>query len=74
MRAFVALRKTHANQKEINRKLGDLEQRLGEHDEHIHTIFEALRKLMIAEEKPKKRIGFGVEKSKTKYEKRKKVT
>ena len=41
MRAFVQLRKMIDSHAELSRKLSDLERKLGDHDEHIQTIFEA---------------------------------
>ena len=76
MRAFVKLREISAAHAELANRLREIEQRLGEHDENIYTIFEVLRKLVDEkeqEEKPKKRIGFGVKEPKAKYGKRAKV-
>jgi phage regulator Rha-like protein len=59
MRAFVKLRETLATHKKLSRKLSDLEQKLGDHDEQIQAIFEAIRQLMLPpDEKGKKKIGF----------------
>jgi hypothetical protein len=67
MRAFVQLRKIMSSKIELTRKLGKIDKQLEEHDEHIHTIFEALRQLMVDDEKARKQIGFGVKEPKTKY-------
>ncbi len=58
VRAFVKLRETLGAHKELARKLSELENRIATHDEHIRTLFEAIRQLMAPAEKPRKRIGF----------------
>ena len=58
MRVFVRLREMMATQNETAFKLGELEERLDGHDEHIQNIFEAIRQLMTPPEPPRKRIGF----------------
>ena len=68
MRAFVKLRETVATHKELSRKLSDLERKLGDHDEQIQAIFEAIRQLMLPlDEKDKKKIGFIVKEKQKKY-------
>jgi hypothetical protein len=61
MRAFVQLRRMIGSHKKLARKLEELEARLGEHDEQIQAIFEAIRQLMVPPEPPRKKIGFRVE-------------
>jgi len=64
---------TLATHKELSRKLSDLEQKLGDHDEQIQAIFEAIRQLMLPpDEKGKKKIGFIVKEKQKKYGKRRK--
>ncbi|MBN1227408.1 MAG: ORF6N domain-containing protein [Deltaproteobacteria bacterium] len=58
MRVFVRLRKMAITQKEFALRLAGLEQKIGRHDGHIQAIFEAIRQLMVVEEKPKRSIGF----------------
>jgi hypothetical protein len=58
MRAFVKLREILSTHKELAHKFSLLEKKIKKHDEEIHTIFEAIRHLMAAPEKPKRRIGF----------------
>lgn len=60
MRAFVKLRQMIAGHKELGLKLAELEQRVSEHDESIHEIFTAIRKILepVVHEKPKRKIGF----------------
>ena len=58
MRAFVQLRKMIASNKKLARKLKELEARVGEQDEQIQLIFEAIHQLMSPPDKPPKKIGF----------------
>ena len=68
VRAFVRLREGMIAHKDLSEKLRELERRVGEHDEHIQAIIEAIRELMTPPEPPPKRpIGFGVEEPKVKY-------
>jgi len=60
MRAFVKLRQILSTNKELARKLAQLEHRIEKHDTEIHAIFEAIRQLMAPQDKPKRRIGFHV--------------
>src|SRR5205807_2814513 len=57
VRAFVRLRAILATHKELDKKLAELERRVKSHDEHIQSLFEAIRRLM-APDPPKPRIGF----------------
>jgi hypothetical protein len=56
MRAFVRLRHVLAGHKELARKVSDLEAR---YDGQFRVVFDAIRRLMAEESKPKRRIGFG---------------
>jgi hypothetical protein len=58
MDAFVRLRETLVSHKELAHKLAELERRIGKHDEHIRSLFDAMRKLMVPPEAPRRRIGF----------------
>ncbi len=59
MRAFVKLRQILSMNKALACKLAELEHKIEKHDEDIHAIFEAIRKLMApAPVKPKLQIGF----------------
>ena len=64
MRAFVELRRAAMSYDSIERRLAELERettdRLGEHDEQINDIFEALRQLIEPPPRPKRRVGFGL--------------
>jgi hypothetical protein len=58
MRAFVKLREVLATHKDLANKLSQLEKRIEKHDEEIVAVFEAIRQLMAAPEKPKRKIGY----------------
>ena len=61
IKTFVKLRRWVAASKDLARKLDELEARVGEHDEEIQLIFQALRELVNAREpkkNSKRRIGF----------------
>jgi hypothetical protein len=60
VRAFVRLREMLAAHKELARKLEELEARLGEHEEQIQAILEAIKQLMTPTDRPPKKIGFEV--------------
>jgi len=64
MRAFVRLRQVLSTNKELAHKLAELERKLGEHDDSIRSLFDAIRQLMTPPELPRRRIGFGREESK----------
>lgn len=65
MRAFVRLRDILLTHKDLAAKITALElkyknydMRLSEYDKHIAAIFEAIKKLMAPQEKPRRMIGF----------------
>jgi hypothetical protein len=60
MRAFVRLREILATHKHLAARLEKMEKKLGEHDEHFHIVFEAIRQLTAPPVEPakKRRIGF----------------
>ena len=59
VRAFVLLRETIAGHKELARKISRLEKKLGDHDEQIMVLVEAIKQLMDPKPPPKTtRIGF----------------
>ena len=60
VRVFVRLREILATHKRLARKLKELEARVGEHDEQIQVIFEAIHQLMTPPDTPPKKIGFQV--------------
>ena len=69
MRAFVHLRRMISTRTELARKLKELEKRLEDHDDQILTIFEAIKKLIEQDDKPKKKIGY-IKEHQAKYGKR----
>jgi hypothetical protein len=60
MRAFVQLRRFLESNKELARKINDLEYAVSNHDEKIQLIFTALKELIEEKEKPAVRnpVGF----------------
>lgn len=67
MRAFVVLRDTMAANKELARKLIDVEKRLKEHDDQLRSIAEAYKKLTKPADSARNKIGFGVIESRAAY-------
>lgn len=69
MRAFVELRRAAASHTAIERRLADLEAdtkaTLGQHDQQLDEIFQALRQLIAPPPKPKRPIGFRLPEGKT---------
>jgi hypothetical protein len=67
MRAFVRLRQILASNKELAKRLDELERK---YDAQFKIVFNAIRQLMAPPEReaPKKRIGFLVEEPHTAYE------
>ncbi len=64
MRAFVQLRELLATNKELARKLDELEKK---YDKQFAIVFDAIRKLMQPPDPPKRQIGFLAEDSKVRY-------
>ena len=60
VRAFVQMRETLAANHEIRVKLAELERRLGNQDERIQDIVQAIRQLMAPPAANRRRIGFEV--------------
>ena len=58
MRTFTKLREVISTHKDLAHKLAELERRVESHDQHIHSLFEAIRQLMELPEPRKKKIGF----------------
>jgi hypothetical protein len=62
VRAFVRLREMIAGHKELARKIAELERKLGDHDEQIMVLVEAIKQLMDPKLPPKtRRIGFNTD-------------
>jgi len=68
MRAFVKLQEMLASQKNLVRRLDELEQK---YDKHFQVVFDAIRQLMTPLEKPKRQIGFRVKEPQAMYNTRK---
>jgi ADP-glucose pyrophosphorylase len=59
VRAFIKLRQFIAGQKELQRKISQIEKRLTDHDEQIIELVNLIKKLLNPKQPPKKhRIGF----------------
>ena len=58
VRAFVKLRELSGTHKKLAQKLAQLERRVKSHDDHIHSLFEAIRQLMEPPVSRTRRIGF----------------
>lgn len=56
MRTFVRLREMLASHKALAEKLEEMEKK---YDKQFQVVFNAIRKLMLPPEKPKRKIGFG---------------
>ena len=55
MRTFVQLRRLMDSNRELARKIFEMEKR---YDEQFRTVFQAIQQLIAEEEKPKRKIGF----------------
>ena len=55
MRTFVQLRRLMDSNRELARKISEMEKR---YDEQFKTVFQAIQQLIAEEEEPKRRIGF----------------
>lgn len=60
MRAFVKLRELMLTQKDLARKIADLERKFVYHDEQFTVVFTAIRELMRPEHPKQRQIGFQV--------------
>lgn len=60
MRAFVELRRVASSYAALEERLGQVERGMGEHDEQLGQIFNALRQLIASPEKPRHPVGFRV--------------
>jgi ORF6N domain len=67
MRAFVKLRETLETNRELARKFSELERRVGQYDEGIAAIIDAIRQLMAPPTKPDREIGFHVREKSARY-------
>lgn len=62
MRIFTRLRELLPKHKDLAQKINRLEEKVENHDIEIKAVFKALRQLMATPEKPKRGIGFLVDK------------
>lgn len=62
MRTFVELRRVASSYALIEERLEQIERGMGEHDEQLEQIFNALRQLMTPPSQPKRPVGFRVRK------------
>lgn len=60
MRAFVELRRVASSYAAVEKRLEQIERGMGEHDEQLEQIFNALRQLIAPPPQPKQPIGFRV--------------
>ena len=67
MRAFVKLRETLESHRELAHKFGELQRRVGKHDEEIAAIIDAIRQLIAPPERPRREIGFHVREKPARY-------
>ena len=58
MRAFVKLRKVLAANKDLTYLFKELKHKVDQHDVEIGLIIKAIEKMISAEKRPKKKIGF----------------
>lgn len=56
VRAFVKLREMLASNRDLARRLNEME---GKYDAQFKMVFDAIRELMRPPEKPRRKIGFG---------------
>jgi hypothetical protein len=56
MRTFVQLRRLMDSNRQLARKIAEMEKR---YDEQFGTVFQAIQHLIAEEEEPKRKIGFG---------------
>ena len=56
MRTFVQLRRLMDSNRELARKISEMEKR---YDEQFRTVFQAIQELIVEENKPRRKIGFG---------------
>ena len=61
MRAFVQLRELALSNRELARKIDELEKKHARHDQQFVVVFDAIRQLMMPAEGKGRKIGFGQE-------------
>ena len=73
VRAFVQLRELVSANGTLARKLADLENKFGAHDQAIAQLFQAIRSLITPPRRKKREIGFHVRETAPRYGSKKKV-
>ena len=61
MRAFVQMRELALSNRELARKVDELEKKHARHDQQFVAVFDAIRQLMTPAGKKRRKIGFGQE-------------
>ena len=69
MRAFTQLRQLLSTHDQLRKKIEAMEKK---YDENFKIVFEAIKQLLEADEKPKHRIGYTVKEQQAEYRKRRK--
>jgi hypothetical protein len=67
MRAFTQLRQMLSTHDDLRKKIEELESK---YDRQFKVVFEAIRRLLDSEEKPRRRIGFEAKEPKARYGKK----
>jgi hypothetical protein len=67
MRAFTQLREMLSTHDDLRKKIEEMESK---YDRQFKVVFEAIRRLLDSEEKPRRRIGFEVKEPKAQYGKK----
>jgi hypothetical protein len=67
MRAFVRLRQVLMSHDALAQQFRELESKVGDHDDQIRAIFEAIRELLAAPEPKPRKIGFHVRERRARY-------
>lgn len=58
MRTFTKIKEVLLSHEELRRRIENIERKLGEHDEDIQAVFDAIKRLIEPPKKPRKEIGF----------------
>lgn len=70
VRAFLKLRKMLSTNRELARKLSELERKVARHDERIRPLFEFIRQLIVPPKSGRRPIGFFVREQAIRYGRR----
>lgn len=58
VQAFVKMRELLSTHAQLQKKMDELEQRVGTHDGQLQELFDAIRQLITPASRPRRRIGF----------------